>query len=76
MINGTANGNRAYLPYTYSAGQAVRGLVLVAGDDPTGINTTINADTAAKSYFDLSGRRVNKPTQGVYILNGKKVLVK
>ena len=27
-------------------------------------------------YYDLSGRRVENPTTGIYILNGKKVLVK
>lgn len=29
----------------------------------------------APVYYDLSGRRVEKPTQGIYIVNGKKVLV-
>ena len=76
QISSATGANKAYLPYAYTTGESVRGFVLVAGDDPTGINTTINADTAAKNYFDLSGRRVSKPTQGVYILNGKKVLVK
>ena len=27
-------------------------------------------------YYDLNGRVVENPTNGVYILNGKKVLVK
>ena len=27
-------------------------------------------------YYDLSGRRVENPTSGIYILNGNKVLVK
>lgn len=27
-------------------------------------------------YYDLSGRRVENPTSGIYIVNGKKVLVK
>jgi len=25
-------------------------------------------------YYDLSGRRVVKPTKGLYIVNGKKVV--
>jgi len=25
-------------------------------------------------YFDLSGRRVDHPTKGIYIVNGKKVI--
>jgi len=28
------------------------------------------------SVFDLSGRRVSKPTKGLYIINGKKVMIK
>lgn len=31
---------------------------------------------AATAIFDLQGRRVSEPTNGVYIINGKKVLVK
>ena len=27
-------------------------------------------------YYDLSGRRVEKPTKGIYIVNGKKVIIK
>ncbi len=27
-------------------------------------------------YYDLSGRRVEKPTKGIYIVNGKKVVLK
>ena len=27
-------------------------------------------------YYDLSGRRVQKPIRGLYIQNGKKVVVK
>jgi hypothetical protein len=27
-------------------------------------------------YYDLNGRRVDNPTKGLYIVNGKKVLVK
>ena len=28
------------------------------------------------TYYDLSGRKVAKPTKGIYIHNGKKVLIK
>jgi hypothetical protein len=27
-------------------------------------------------YYDLSGRRINKPSKGLYLQKGKKVLVK
>ena len=27
-------------------------------------------------FYDLQGRRVNKPSKGLYIMNGKKVIIK
>ncbi|MBO6012515.1 MAG: autotransporter-associated beta strand repeat-containing protein [Bacteroidales bacterium] len=33
-------------------------------------------DTAKDVYYDLVGRRVSDPGKGVYILNGKKVIIK
>jgi hypothetical protein len=49
-------------------------LVQVAGDD-TGISAPAmqNVETI---IYDLQGRRVQKMTKGLYIVNGKKVLVK
>ena len=44
------------------------------GDDPTGIET-VDADADVVIY-DLSGRRVEKMTKGLYIVNGKKVVIK
>ncbi len=37
-------------------------------------NISSSADDGV--YYDLSGRRVENPTSGIYIVNGKKVLVK
>jgi len=34
------------------------------------------AETAAKTYYSLDGRRVENPTNGIYIVNGKKVVIK
>ena len=31
---------------------------------------------AAAVYYDLNGRRVERPTRGIYIVNGKKVFIK
>ncbi|MDY4409310.1 MAG: Ig-like domain-containing protein [Prevotella sp.] len=41
----------------------------------TGINGII-VDPSSVKIYDLQGRKVNKPTQGVYIVNGKKVVIK
>jgi len=45
---------------------------------PDDINTTKLADCYVETYqaYDLMGRPVDNPTNGLYIINGKKVLVK
>ena len=42
----------------------------------TAIGGIENNDANSTLYYDLSGRRVENPTRGIYIVNGKKVLVK
>ena len=43
----------------------------------TGINTTATAMPATNAIFDLSGRKVSgKLPAGLYIKNGKKLLIK
>lgn len=47
------------------------------GDDATaikGVETATEAENAV--IYNLSGQRVANPTKGIYIMNGKKVLVK
>jgi hypothetical protein len=42
----------------------------------TGIET-INRETMTNyHYFNLAGQHVVQPTRGLYIMNGKKVVVK
>ena len=44
---------------------------------PTGISTVKTAtDTQDAAVYDLQGRRVMQPTKGLFIVNGKKVVVK
>ncbi len=42
----------------------------------TAIESVETESTAPAVYYDLSGRRVENPVSGIYIINGKKVLVK
>ena len=42
----------------------------------TGISPTLGLPQGEGVYYDLSGRRVEHPTKGLYIVNGKKILVK
>jgi hypothetical protein len=43
---------------------------------PTAIEEVESCETSSQSYYDLSGRLVQHPSKGIYIKNGKKVLLK
>lgn len=49
-------------------------ITLVA--DNTGIEDINGNETKIEGIYDLSGRRVENPTKGIYIINGCKVLIK
>ena len=66
---------RVVLPLTNPNG--VRALSIVFGDTTTGIETVSHATpTMSEGAYTLSGQRVQKPTKGLYIIGGKKVVVK
>ena len=57
------------------AGNLVHAFNVVFGDE-TGISEVVRDGEKESAIFDLSGRRVAKPAKGLYIVNGKKILVK
>lgn len=63
--------NKAYL-----LGTGESAIAMNFGNAVTGINTIAAPASAKAPIFDLSGRRVVKATKGLYIQNGKKVIVK
>lgn len=71
---GTLPRNRAYLQ---SNGSSANTISMVFGD-ATGISDILTpADAVNAPIYDLSGRRVNKALKGgLYIQNGRKVIVK
>ena len=74
----TIPGNKAFLVLTNAEAQA-KGFVLEFEDGgTTGIQTIENSNHSTEDgvYYDLQGRRVENPTRGVYIVNGKKVVTK
>ena len=46
------------------------------GDEETGIEPVKVAAEANGEYYNLAGQRVAQPTKGLYIVNGKKVVIK
>lgn len=61
---------KAYLPMTSGA----RVLPLVFGE-ATGINA-VQVNEGDNAIYDLSGRRVEKPSKGIFVVNGQKIVVK
>ena len=70
--------SKAYLKVLKSSVDAgARELNVVFEDEATGISAMpMNSEVMNNEYFDLQGRRVAKPTKGLYIVNGKKVIIK
>ena len=65
---------KAYL--SVSGGVAQARQFIGFGDDTTGISVIDNGKLTIDNYYDLQGRRVAQPTKGLYIVNGKKVVIK
>ncbi|MCI7167262.1 MAG: hypothetical protein MR980_00960 [Bacteroidales bacterium] len=73
----TNGAHKAYLKIaknTSAGSQALNGFPF--NGTTTGIEQIEAGADAKNAIYDLSGRRVNKAAKGIYILNGKKVLVK
>jgi hypothetical protein len=78
----TLSAHKAYLPLpTASLPSGARSIKLVFEDGGT---TDIseasplndNGELINDNIYDLQGRRVEKPTRGLYIVNGRKVVIK
>ena len=69
----TVKGFRAYLPVDGSTAESSFRLVFGM---PTGIDTIGNQPAQEQTVYDLSGRRVEHAGKGLYIVNGKKVMIK
>lgn len=76
----TIAGTRAYISLTQSETPAKARVLTMSfeGDDATGIavieNGNINIEKG--TIYNLNGQRVANLTKGIYIVNGKKILVK
>ena len=67
--------NKAYL--NVPSAQNVRSLTIrFEGDGSTGIENSEFTIQNSEFIYDLMGRRVLSPTKGVYVVGGKKVIIK
>lgn len=71
--DGTLQSGKAYLKIEEAV--AARDLTFVFGD-ATSIKAIDNAQLTIDNYYNLSGQRVAQPKKGLYIQNGKKVIIK
>lgn len=74
----TLTANKAYLSTDYNVENSLARALAVASDaiETTGINNVQNSGIKAQGYYNLNGQRVSNPTKGLYIVNGRKVVVK
>lgn len=71
---GTLAAGKAYL--SLPATSEAKSYSIAFGGDTTGINEVVATAKADGAYYTLSGVRVENPTKGLYIQNGKKVIIK
>ena len=66
--------NKAYLRVASGESRDFYGI----DEETTGLNDVRSKMSEIRSdvFFDLQGRRVTQPTKGLYIVNGKKVIIK
>ena len=56
---------------------SARELNIVFGDETTGIRSIDNGQLTMDNVYDLQGRKVAQPAKGgLYIVNGKKIVIK
>ena len=74
----TINPFRAYFTLDNSAGGDVKGNVIRLNfdDTETGIGSVKSEEMKAKSYYNLAGQRVTAPRKGLYIVDGRKVVIR
>lgn len=73
----TGLGGKAYLELvTDGAASAREDISMFFGDETTGINTLEGNSTVNGRVYNLNGQLVEAPAKGLYIVNGKKVIIK
>lgn len=75
----TGNVQLATEPYTFTAqaGETTTRFALSYGSESTGISQTVNRQLSTVNYYDLAGRKVTGSLHpGIYIKNGKKIIIK
>lgn len=70
----TLKSLRCYFEYPSALG--ARSFTIDEEGETTGINAVNGEGFMVNGYYNLNGQRVAQPTKGLYIVNGKKVVIK
>lgn len=68
--------NKAYLALTSTSSSAKSIKITMANSGATGIETINSKSADAGAYYNLQGVKVQNPQKGLYIRDGKKVIIK
>ena len=80
MEAGVVRANKAYLQVDnkdITTGSESRSLQVIFDEETTGISNVEITKPEVKDnvYYNLNGQRVANPSKGLYIVNGKKVII-
>jgi hypothetical protein len=77
VTSGSIAAGKAFLKINGGASALSRSLNVVFADDVTGISQIENGELKMENaVYNLSGQRVAQTKKGLYIVNGKKVIIK
>ena len=84
--SGATDGKAGFFHFTGSNIPARRAYLTIAAgapnfigfgdDETTGLKAIDNGQLTIDNYYNLNGQRIVNPTKGLYIVNGKKVVIK
>jgi hypothetical protein len=74
--DGTSLTNGEHKAYLQVPAAAEAKAFYALGGEATAINAVSTVEENSNEMYDLQGRRIANPVKGMYIMNGKKVLVK
>ena len=74
--SGTLNAHKAYLDINKLLSGDAREFLAFGDDETTGVEAVKASQKMNGEFFNLAGQRVAQPAKGLYIVNGKKVIIK
>ena len=74
--SGKMKGFRAFFKFNDEKAYDAKATFVVVDNVSTGMKTILNKYLQNETVYDLQGRKVSHPTKGLYIVNGKKIVIR